>query len=95
LKIKLNGRHFDITEAIEAESQAALNILTEHDFQDALKTGKALETVHTRGRGLIREGWWPAAPKLVLDQMALTSPGNHGWLFVFIKIIQTFKCLPS
>jgi hypothetical protein len=34
LKIKLKGRHFDTTEAIEAESQAVLNTLTEHDFQD-------------------------------------------------------------
>jgi hypothetical protein len=37
LKIKLNGRHFDKTEAIEAESQAVLNTLTEQDFQDAFK----------------------------------------------------------
>jgi hypothetical protein len=37
LKIKLKGRHFNTTEVIEAESQAVLNILTEHDFQDAFK----------------------------------------------------------
>jgi hypothetical protein len=37
LKIKLKGRHFDTTEVIEAESQAELNNLTEHDFQNALK----------------------------------------------------------
>jgi hypothetical protein len=36
LKIKLNGRHFDITEVIEAESQAVLNILTEHKLQNEL-----------------------------------------------------------
>jgi hypothetical protein len=34
LKIKLKGRHFDTIEVIEAESQAVLNTLTEHDFQD-------------------------------------------------------------
>jgi hypothetical protein len=34
LKIKLKGRHFDTIEAIEAESQAVLNIVTEHDYQD-------------------------------------------------------------
>jgi hypothetical protein len=33
--IKLKGSHFDTTEVIEAESQAVLNILTEHNFQDA------------------------------------------------------------
>jgi hypothetical protein len=37
LKIKLKGRHFDTTEAIEAELQAVLNTLTEHDVKDAFK----------------------------------------------------------
>jgi hypothetical protein len=37
LEIKLKGRHFDTTEVIEAESQAVLNTLTEHAFQDAFK----------------------------------------------------------
>jgi hypothetical protein len=36
LKIRLKGRHFDTTEVIEAESQAVLNTLTEHDFQDVI-----------------------------------------------------------
>jgi hypothetical protein len=35
LQKKLKDRHFDITEVMEAESQAVLNTLTEHDFQDA------------------------------------------------------------
>jgi hypothetical protein len=37
LKIRLKGRHSDSIEVIEAESQAVLNTLTEHDFQDAFK----------------------------------------------------------
>jgi hypothetical protein len=37
LKIKLEGLHFDTTEVIEAESQAVLNTLIEHDFQDAFE----------------------------------------------------------
>jgi hypothetical protein len=37
LRIKPNGRHFDTFEAIKAGSQAMLNTLTEHDFQDAFK----------------------------------------------------------
>jgi hypothetical protein len=37
LKIKLKGRHFDTTEVIQAELQAVLNSLTEHDFQDEFK----------------------------------------------------------
>jgi hypothetical protein len=37
LKIKLKGCHFDTIQEIEAESQAALNVLTEHDFQNVFK----------------------------------------------------------
>jgi hypothetical protein len=36
LKIKLKDHHFGTNEVIEAESQAVLNTLTEHDFQDAI-----------------------------------------------------------
>jgi hypothetical protein len=54
LKIKLKGRHFDTTEGMEAESQAVLNTLTEHDFQDAFKMAEALGTVYKRGKGLLR-----------------------------------------
>jgi hypothetical protein len=35
--MKLKGCHFDTFEVIEAESQAVLNTLKEHDFQDAFK----------------------------------------------------------
>jgi hypothetical protein len=56
LKIKLKGRHFYTTVRIEAESHAVLNTLTEHDLQDSFKKkmAEALETVHKRGRGLLR-----------------------------------------
>jgi hypothetical protein len=37
LKIKLKCRHFDRIKVFKAESQAVLNILTEHDFQDAFR----------------------------------------------------------
>jgi hypothetical protein len=40
LKIKLKGRHFDTIEVMEAESQAVLNTLREHDFQDVFKNGR-------------------------------------------------------
>jgi hypothetical protein len=33
----MKGRHFDTIEVMEAESQAVLNILMEHDFQDAFE----------------------------------------------------------
>jgi hypothetical protein len=43
LKINLKGRHFDAVEVIKAKSQAALNILTEQDFQDVFKNGRSAE----------------------------------------------------
>jgi hypothetical protein len=50
----LEDRHFDTIQVIEAESQAVLNSLTDHDFQDAFKKMSALGTVHTRGRELLQ-----------------------------------------
>jgi hypothetical protein len=44
LKIQLKGRHFDTTEAMEAESQAVLNTTSRMH----LRTAEALGTVHTR-----------------------------------------------
>jgi hypothetical protein len=38
---RLEARHFDTIEVVEAESQAVLNSLTEHDFQDAFKHGRS------------------------------------------------------
>jgi hypothetical protein len=37
LKTNLKGRHSDTIEVIQTESQAMLNFLTEHEFQDAFK----------------------------------------------------------
>jgi hypothetical protein len=51
LKIKLKGRNFDETEVIEAETHAVLNILTEHDFQDAFKNGRRAEENYFEGDG--------------------------------------------
>jgi predicted helicase len=51
---KLKGRLLDTVEEMEAESQAVLNTLTEHNLQDAFKKmAEALGTVHTRGMGLL------------------------------------------
>jgi hypothetical protein len=53
-KIQLKEPHFGTSEVIEAESQAVLNTLTEHDFQDALKKmAEALGMVHMWGMGLL------------------------------------------
>jgi hypothetical protein len=44
LKMKLTGRHFDTVEVIEAESEAELNTLTGHDYQDAFKNDRSAES---------------------------------------------------
>jgi hypothetical protein len=41
LKIKLKGHHFDTIEVTEAELQAVLYTLTEHNLQDAFKNGRS------------------------------------------------------
>jgi hypothetical protein len=71
LKIKQKGRHVDAIEAIEEESQAMLNTLIEHDFQDAFKKmAKGRNGV----RGLLRGWWWPVGPKLVFNQITAPVP---------------------
>jgi hypothetical protein len=60
---------------METESQAVLNTLTEHNFNDALKKiVYVLGTVYMCGRGLLRGLWWPVGPKLIFDQMAAQVP---------------------
>jgi hypothetical protein len=54
LKIKLKGCHFDTIKVTEAEFQAVLNILKEHEFRVTFKIPGALGTVPTRGSGLLR-----------------------------------------
>jgi hypothetical protein len=55
LNIKFKVRHFDIIDVIEAQLQAILNTITEHDFQDAFKMAEMAGTVHMRGRGVLGE----------------------------------------
>jgi hypothetical protein len=33
----IKGRHFETIDVVEAESQAVLNIFTEHNLQDAIR----------------------------------------------------------
>jgi hypothetical protein len=76
LKIKLKGRHFDTTEVIEAESQAVLNTLAEHDFQDAFKKGRST------GKEPTSKVIVASRPEVSFWPDGSTSPGNYGWLFV-------------
>jgi hypothetical protein len=72
LKIKLKGRHFDTTEVIEAESYAVLNILTEHDFQDAY--GRSSGNGAYARKGTISRVMVASRPQLVLYGMAAPFP---------------------
>jgi hypothetical protein len=93
LKIKLKGRHFGTTEVNKAESYVVLNTLLEPDLKDAF--WKMAETLW---RGLLRGLWWPAGPKLVSDQMAVSVQEimDHGdtihnllYLFMVCKALYT------
>jgi hypothetical protein len=82
LKLKLKGSHFDTFEMIEAETQAVLKALTEHDFQDAFKKWHNRWERCTRAVGDYLE--CEVGPKLVFDQNGCNSPGNYGWLLLYI-----------
>jgi hypothetical protein len=78
LKINLKGRHFEALEVIEAESQAVLYTLAEHDFQDAFKNDRSDENgVYTREEttlsvtvaSRLKISFWPNGS---------TSPGSYG-----------------
>jgi hypothetical protein len=69
---------------IEAESQAVLNILMEHGFQDAfLKNGRSAENGAYWWKETTLRVMVASRPKVSLLRDGSTSPGNYGWLFVF------------
>jgi hypothetical protein len=55
-KAKRKGRRFDTFEVMEGESQAVLNTLTEHDFQDAFKEWQRCWEWCIRAEGYYFEG---------------------------------------
>jgi hypothetical protein len=54
LTIKLEGRHFDTILVIETELQAALDILIEHNLQDAFKKMTRVGNGAYARKGLLR-----------------------------------------
>jgi hypothetical protein len=63
LTIKLKGLHFDTFEVIEAESQAVLNTVTEHYFQDAFQNSRST------GNGTTSMVMVASRPKVSFHQM--------------------------
>jgi hypothetical protein len=70
LKRKLKGRHFDITEVIEAESQVALNTTSRMH----LKNGRSAENRAYMQKGATSRVMAASRPKVSFDQMAAPIP---------------------
>jgi hypothetical protein len=64
LKTKPKGLHFDTVKVIETESQAMLNTLAEHDFQDAFKNGKSAGNSAYAGKGTTLRTMVVSRPKV-------------------------------
>jgi hypothetical protein len=74
LKTKLKGQHFDTIDVIKAESQAVLNTLTEHDFQDTFKNGRSAGNDPYARKGTTTGVMVASRPKVIFDQMATPVP---------------------
>jgi hypothetical protein len=83
LKIQLKDRHFDTNEVMESESQAVLNSLTEHDFQDAFKNGRSSGNGAYARKGTTSRAMVASRPKVSFRPDDINSSGNYGWLCVF------------
>jgi hypothetical protein len=86
LSIKLKGRHFDTTEVIEAESQAVLNSLTEHDFQVAFKNERSAGNGVYAWKGIISRVMVASSPEVSCYQMAAHIAAHWA-------IIKCISCL--
>jgi hypothetical protein len=82
LKIKLKCCHFDTVELIEAELQAMLNTLTEHDLQDAFKNGLSAGSSAYMWKGAPLRVLVAIRPKVSFWPDGSISPRNYVWLFV-------------
>jgi hypothetical protein len=64
-KIKLKGHHFDTSQVVETESQAVLNILTEHDSQDEFKNGRRAGNGEFVRKGTTSRVMMTTGPKVI------------------------------
>jgi hypothetical protein len=91
LKIKIRGHHFDAIEVIKAESQAVLNSLTEHDFQDAFKIDRSAGNGAYVQKVTTLRVMVTSRPKLSFWRDDSTSPRNYGYTIYFIvKAVMNF-----
>jgi hypothetical protein len=80
--IRLKGRHFDTIAAMEAESQAVLNSLTEHGFQDAFKSDGSAGNGEYARKGTASRVTVASRPEVSFRPDGSTSPRNYGRLFI-------------
>jgi hypothetical protein len=73
--MELKDRCFDTTEVIKAESQAVLNTLAEHDFQDAFKKWQKCWEQCMHAEGVMGS----SRPKVSSSADGFTSPRNDGY----------------
>jgi hypothetical protein len=100
LKIKLKDRHFDTIEVTEAKSQAVMNTLTEHDFQDAFEERQRRweRCIHAEGDYLEGDGgqWaqsqfltrWQNSPEFMHLSLYKFYTLKCGFLSVFCSAFQ-------
>jgi hypothetical protein len=72
--MKMKGGYFDTTEVIEAEWQAVLNTLTEHNFQDAFKNGRSTGNGTCKWKGTTLRVMMASMPKISFCPDGSTSP---------------------
>jgi hypothetical protein len=90
LKIKPKGRHIDTIELMEAESQAVLNSLTEHGFQDACTNSRSAGNGAYGQKGTTLRVMVASRPKASSCPDGRQSLGNYGWHnIVFCKYVAT------
>jgi hypothetical protein len=83
LKITLKGRHFDTIEVIKTISQTVLNIVTEHDFQDAFKNGRSARNRAYEPKEITSRVIVAGRSKVSFLADGRISLENYGWLFVY------------
>jgi hypothetical protein len=80
---------------IEADSQAVLNILTEHYFLDALINEKNAGNLAYKRKGTTSRALFSSSLEINFLTDGSTSLGNYEWLFVFVNMPYKQKLLAN
>jgi hypothetical protein len=91
LKKKLKGRHFDTIEVIETESQAVMNTITEHDFQDAFQNLRRSGNGAQARKGTTSRVMVARRSKVSFDQMAAQVPEIMVGFLIYLHIERHVK----